>query len=1114
MSQWLSEQYSTLREQVSAAGRALGPLRLTKVQLLRLFIRKTLHDLRLHLYDVKDTYIGTKPVAWVTLIALIAGTIFIVTRQVRRFSSAGRRPKLPTVQMHKGWDYPTLLEQAAKKYPDSPYIITYSGYEYVVFPSSAFDEIRRLNASRASMLDWFTQVFWQGWHFLGTDNSARYHMVGIDLARALPSRIWMRQDHACAAFEAVLGPSGSNKEWTPVSLWGTVQKVVSIMNATGLLGPQLGVDPRWVKATQRLHTAIMVGIVGSHITPRVLRPLVAPIVFLPAKIVDWHMATLLRPMVKRELEEFRAKGHPEKKTPVNGIISSTTTSRRENDDNNGVQQSVNEKFPLTAWLLDRYRSPDGALKHLLRDYIVIAFEAATTSAGMLYFLLAELATRPELVQELREELKQNMDQKGHLPLSYLAELRKMDSFMLESARVTGSSHLALFRRVQKPLRLSIGPELPRGTLICVDAYHAAKSQTKYEDAATLDPLRFYRMRQQPGHEDMHQFTTPGPDNTIWGGGTQACPGRPFASITIKIVLAHLLLHYDVQLLPDGVTALIVGSTLGYGSGVHCLGLDSLSRLNATLDGRVQQARPLAYPCFEDPGGAECETIQDGLLNEYVRASTYNGFMNMQGEACSADPDDQCLLDPETLAAPTNASCGQGTVSPYYVAVRDEVDVQAVFEYARQPDAAILTIKNTGVDHNMRSSRRGSLAIWTHELQTKVFHSSFLPTGSSNSDDNTTAITLGTGVSASDGLIFAHQYGHIIAVANDARPAIGGGWALNGGHGVLASAHGLGADNLLQVTIVTPDGQIRTANRYKDQDLFWALRGAGGGAFGVVLNVTIRAYADSQVTKAMFAFPGTSESMRGYANLLAENLPDWALLGWGGASDANLSVLSNSLIHNTSEAAAQLATAVNYVEAQEGGSVSFQVYPSFYEYFIDVINGTLAKSEPISTTVLYTNRVVPVSVVKNATARAALVDAVLNISTTGLTYGILANMPLLYGSVTPDPGTSLHPAWYQGGVYLVAYAGWESTTALSERKEAVSLLQNATALLNSVAPEGATYSNEADPWMEGWAQAFWGDNYAKLIAVKASVDPDGLLSCWHCVGWDKYVTDTCISGLAS
>ncbi|KUI58423.1 Ent-kaurene oxidase [Cytospora mali] len=482
MSQWTTEQHSTLREQFSAAANAIRPLRLTKAEFLRLFIQKTMHDLRLYLHD-----------DWMP---------------------------------------------AAKNYPNSPYIITYSGYEYVVFPSSSFDEIKHLNASWASMVDWFTQVFWQGWNFLGTVNSARYHTVGIDLFRALPSRVWMRQDNARVAFETILGPLGTNKEWMTVSLWGTIQKIVALMDATGLLGPEFGVDPRWLKATRLLHTAIRVGIVGSHLTPRVLRPVLAPIFFLPAKkLVDWHMATLLRPVVQRELGDYQhAKDNNSKKKPPNGTLFASELSHRDDSTTNGVQQSINEKFPLTAWLLDRYRSQDGRLDHLLRDHIVVSFEAAT-----------------ELVQELREELAEHMDEDGHLPLSYLAELRKMDSFMLESARVTGSSHLALFRRVQKPLKLSVGPDLPPGTLICVDAYHVAKSEAKYDDATTLDPLRFYKMRQQPGHEEMHQFILPGPNNTIWGGGTQACPGRPFASITMKVALAHLLIHYDVQLLPGGAS---------------------------------------------------------------------------------------------------------------------------------------------------------------------------------------------------------------------------------------------------------------------------------------------------------------------------------------------------------------------------------------------------------------------------------------------------------------------------------------------------------------------------------------------------------------------------------
>lgn len=71
----------------------------------------------------------------------------------------------------------------------------------------------------------------------------------------------------------------------------------------------------------------------------------------------------------------------------------------------------------------------------------------------------------------------------------------------------------------------------------------------YPDPAEFKPFRFSELRALPGNEHKYQHAMTGIDNINFGHGIWACPGRFFASAEIKVVLAHLLLHYDVRLKP-------------------------------------------------------------------------------------------------------------------------------------------------------------------------------------------------------------------------------------------------------------------------------------------------------------------------------------------------------------------------------------------------------------------------------------------------------------------------------------------------------------------------------------------------------------------------------------
>ena len=59
----------------------------------------------------------------------------------------------------------------------------------------------------------------------------------------------------------------------------------------------------------------------------------------------------------------------------------------------------------------------------------------------------------------------------------------------------------------------------------------------------------------------------------------------------------------------------------------------------------------------------------------------------------------------------------------------------------------------------------------------------------------------------------------------ADPHVGiGGWILGGGHGPLTGKYGMGADQVVEMRVVTADGKVRTVNESCGSDLFWALRG--------------------------------------------------------------------------------------------------------------------------------------------------------------------------------------------------------------------------------------------------------------------------------------------------
>lgn len=100
-----------------------------------------------------------------------------------------------------------------------------------------------------------------------------------------------------------------------------------------------------------------------------------------------------------------------------------------------------------------------------------------------------------------------------------------------------------------------------------------------------------------------------------------------------------------------------------------------------------------------------------------------------------------------------------------------------------------------------------------------------------------------------------------------------GWALGGGYGVLQGKYGLGCDQILAARVVTASGEV--VDTKDDRELLWALRGAGNGNFGVVVELTIKVYPQPRMLGGYLGYSliDAKDVFANFQESIAEEFPD-------------------------------------------------------------------------------------------------------------------------------------------------------------------------------------------------------------------------------------------------
>ncbi|KAJ6789517.1 hypothetical protein PWT90_03098 [Aphanocladium album] len=534
----------------------------------------------------------------------------------------------------------------------------------------------------------------------------------------------------------------------------------------------------------------------------------------------------------------------------------------------------------------------------------------------------------------------------------------------------------------------------------------------------------------------------------------------------------------------------------------------LFALNRTLDGRIQRLEPLALPCFSSFEGqpvhqdeALCLERQANYTNPLYRRELPSGYMYDTSTINASDPasHDQCLLDstnPSNPAAWENTDCKLGNLPSWYLAIRSACDAVKAFKYAKRFNIK-LSIKNSGHTYVEDAGSKGSLLLWTRKLQKLRHHERFVPSGCLD-EKPYHAITVGAGIGCGEAYEFADRHDATILCGYSPTVGLSGGWVMNGGHSILSNVYGLGVDRVLQFKVVTPDGKLRVANKCQNPDLFWALRGGGGGTFGLVLESTHLVEQKMPMTAAVLSLP-TSDTrlVAKFMDLLVDTAIELAEDGWGGHIYGTHFVYINPLIANTDQAKVSLRKIINFVDSVNGTS-EIAVSDSWYSFFQDYV---LSGAYSVGILQLIGTQLAPVDLFQTEEKKNQLKAFFRDELQRGNMPYVPVDSPYLSIKSGRPTDTSVLPAWYNS-LWEIGVGGrfnWNST--LAERQAVVQSLQEGSGRVAKLT-DGFAYKNEANPFTPDWQRDWYGIHYEALEEIKQKYDSDSVLRCWGCVGWTK------------
>jgi FAD/FMN-containing dehydrogenase len=549
-----------------------------------------------------------------------------------------------------------------------------------------------------------------------------------------------------------------------------------------------------------------------------------------------------------------------------------------------------------------------------------------------------------------------------------------------------------------------------------------------------------------------------------------------------------------------------------------------NRLSNSVGGRLVKIDDPLAQCRHTPVGPACQAFFKEMKNPYF------------------------LSENPALTETSGWVDGWNSApSAYAVMVRSTADVAAAVNFAREHKLR-LVIKGGGHSYQGTSDSADSLLIWTREMNAITLHDAFVPHGCDATLSPQPAATVETGARWLQVYETVTTRGGRYVQGGGCTTVGVAGFIHGGGFGSFSKKYGLGAAGLLEAEIVTADGQALIVNACNQPDLFWAIKGGGGGAFGVLTKLTLR----TRELPATFGIvTGTIKAASDvtFRELIASTIDFYSdkLFNehWGEqiAFGADNSVSFATVFQGLDQTEVESVWAAYWsslAAAPEDFSVAtpLAIHSIPGRHFWDA--EYLTKNYPWLA--LADDRVgapqgnifyvgdsgqvgffihgyksawLPASLL-GPTERPKLVEAVFA-ATRHWKVAFHFNKGLAGGApeqIEAARATAMNPAVLDAfALVIVAGHGPPAFPGIAGHEPDLTLaranaqaISRATAELLKVASGAGAYVSESDFFDPDWKRSYWGSNFDRLAAVKKRYDPEGLFFTHHGVGSDEWSAD--------